>query len=379
MPPDPQRGDAPIRILHVCESIKGGVSTSVNTLIGQQRADDTVEAAAAVCPTEHRQYLPNLADEHAYQYAFPKRSRKTLRNLAACLRQAAADFRPDVVHLHASMPGAIGRLPGLLGRNRPAIVYCARGWSFLMDVPASKRRGYALIERLLSRRCEEIICISKNEVEEAAAIGIAREKMQHIYNGFPADPPPAEPIDIPDAVQAARNAGRRVFFFLGRYDPQKGLDILLQSFQSGDAPGLLLCAGGSVLGDHAMPFGPHAIDVGWVTPGQITTLLEHSDAMIVPSRWEGFGNVAAEAMRCSRAVFCSRVGGLQEVVEDGVTGRILDDFHPPHFANAVADLSDDDLRRMGQAGRERYLRLFTDDRLHRETIAVYRKAIAKRS
>jgi N-acetyl-alpha-D-glucosaminyl L-malate synthase BshA len=86
---------------------------------------------------------------------------------------------------------------------------------------------------------------------------------------------------------------------------------------------------------------------------QVVPLLSASDLLLMPSAQESFGLAALEAMACEVPVIASRVGGVPELVEDGVTG----------FLSAPEDLS-------GMASTA--VRLLTDDRLHRQVAAAAR-------
>ncbi len=118
-------------------------------------------------------------------------------------------------------------------------------------------------------------------------------------------------------------------------------------------------------------------DLGWSNHGQITSYLAACDALIVPSRWEGFGLVATEAMRAGKAVICSNRGGLKEVVEDGVTGIVLDELTSTRIAEVLGGLSAENLLKMGQAGKQRFRALFTADKMHKNTKQTYLNAVAQ--
>jgi glycosyltransferase involved in cell wall biosynthesis len=66
--------------------------------------------------------------------------------------------------------------------------------------------------------------------------------------------------------------------------------------------------------------------------------MRHVDVLVAPSRQEPFGTVLAEAMAVGTPVVATRVGGLAEVVEDGVTGRLVDPGRPDQLAAAVLEV-----------------------------------------
>lgn len=108
---------------------------------------------------------------------------------------------------------------------------------------------------------------------------------------------------------------------------------------------------------------------------QILPLLSIADLFLLPSEQESFGLSALEAMACEVPVVASRVGGLHEVVEDGVTGFL----HPPDDLDAMAAsgvrlLSDAPLhRRFAQAGRQVVVERFCADRVVPMYEAFYRR------
>ena len=79
--------------------------------------------------------------------------------------------------------------------------------------------------------------------------------------------------------------------------------------------------------------------------------MRHLDVLVAPSRQEPFGTVLAEAMAAGTPVVATRVGGLAEVVADGVTGRLVDARRPDELAAAVLEVLAD-RERMGAAARE---------------------------
>ncbi|HNP86954.1 MAG TPA: glycosyltransferase family 4 protein [Kouleothrix sp.] len=94
---------------------------------------------------------------------------------------------------------------------------------------------------------------------------------------------------------------------------------------------------------------------GRVTDEQLLTYLNGTDVFVLPSRTEGFGIVFIEAMACGKAVVAGAHGGSPEVVEDGVTGRLVPHGDQQALITALSDLLLDDARRsaMGNRGRMR--------------------------
>jgi glycosyltransferase involved in cell wall biosynthesis len=115
---------------------------------------------------------------------------------------------------------------------------------------------------------------------------------------------------------------------------------------------------------------------GWLPPAEIEAFYRSADVVVVPSRWEGFGLIAVEAMRAELPVIASRVGGLPEIVVDGETGVLIPPADKGALVRALRDLSDEKLAAMGRAGRQRFLRYFTLDRVHRQIAELYASAEA---
>ena len=116
--------------------------------------------------------------------------------------------------------------------------------------------------------------------------------------------------------------------------------------------------------------------LGWQSRAAVFDLYRQADLLLVPSRWEGFGLVAAEAMQAGCAVFASRVGGLQDIVVDGQTGRL---FQPDDVAGIVALIratSDAELAAYGKAGHDRYLARYTTERMSGKITALYQALLS---
>jgi D-inositol-3-phosphate glycosyltransferase len=152
-----------------------------------------------------------------------------------------------------------------------------------------------------------------------------------------------------------------VVLFVGRIQPLKGVDVLLEAFariENLHPEGTLLVVGGpsGANGQRellALRQRAGLLDVlrrvkfyGPLPHGLLADFYRAADLVVIPSRAESFGLVAAEAQACGTPVVAAKVGGLVYVVDDGVTGILVDGWDPADYAEVLDRLlSDDGLRK----------------------------------
>jgi len=108
-----------------------------------------------------------------------------------------------------------------------------------------------------------------------------------------------------------------------------------------------------------MPVQSYVRPVGWVSPSVLPKLYKDIDICVIPSIWhEPFGIGALEAMASGKPLIASRVGGLQDIVEDGVTGFLVEPRDVGELAEKLEILMNDSAlrERMGKAGREKAMK-----------------------
>ena len=117
---------------------------------------------------------------------------------------------------------------------------------------------------------------------------------------------------------------------------------------------------------------------GFLEPAELLKKYQESTVCVFPSRWEGFGLVAAEAMACGKPVVVSDTPGFREIVSDGVTGL----FAKSEDAQALAAsinmlLGDSQLRQtLGTAAREIAVTRFNSAAVGKSTLDIYRRVLA---
>jgi glycosyltransferase involved in cell wall biosynthesis len=233
---------------------------------------------------------------------------------------------------------------------------------------------------------DALTAITEDCRQHALRAGAPDERIRIVMNGADLRRfSPAPNGSVPDGV----SYGSRMIFACRQLFPRKGIRFLIEAAaQLRPAfPDLELVLAGDGFERPELErlarergIAERTTFLGWVPNADLPKYYRAAAVSVIPSLEEGFGIPAAEAMGCEVPVVASDAGGLPEVVEDGVTGRVVPRGDATALAGAIADLlRDPALRhRMGQAGRERALRLFDWDRSAEEFEAVY-GAIGARS
>lgn len=365
-----------MKILHVTQKLPGGPASYLGEVLQYQRS---LFGAGNVLINSCENEIDHLPDVPLSDFRMFRSSSRAPRPLYDFMKQALAVIRreqPDLVHLHSSFSGLL-RLPisRLPGNARPAVVYCPHGWSFNIATNRLRKRAYAMAERMLAPLGDATIVISKYEHESAIAYGLPDERLRVVRNGIAECPPPivTPAVDFdPDKIN---------LLFIGRLDRQKGFDVLREAMQHIiGQPIHLHMLGANIVDANGMGGGgqtpPNVTMHGWIPRREVFGFIEAADALVMPSRWEGFGLASIEAMRQSTPVIASRVDALPEVI--GATGMLVPPEQPLALAQVLASLERPMLARLGRKARERFVAKFTAERLNRELIEVYGEALALR-
>jgi glycosyltransferase involved in cell wall biosynthesis len=243
-----------------------------------------------------------------------------LLSFARAARLAARDA--DLVHAHW-LPSALIAL----STRKPYVVQL---WG--TDVELARRTPW--LARPLLRRARLAIVASEFLAGAARELGAREVRIV---------PPP---VEIPDEV--GEPADPPHVLFAGRLSPEKGILDFLEATEG--LPRVIV--GDGPLRDRV----PDAL--GFVPPREVGPYYERAAVVCVPSRREGYGLAAREAMAYGRPVVATRVGGLADAIEDGVTGVLVE---APELRLAIERLLGDvELRvRLGAAARERARELWS--------------------
>lgn len=340
----------------------------------------------------------SLGKAHAFcsgVYSFSSRN---------AIRRLLPKQRPDLVHIHNLFPlTSPAILPDCRRAGVPVVMtvhnyrlVCPNG----LHMPKTTRE---VCERCCGGR--EYWCILRNcEASLPKSIGyalrnwVARKKRFFLDNvtmymcltafqrgrliaeGFPAERMVVVP-NMAEYVDGSADAAARGEYvgYVGRVSPEKGVDTLVAAARR--LKGIPFRAAGSVARMPSLP--ATATDnlafVGHLQKAQLDSFHHGSRLLLVPSVcYEGFPSVIVEAMVRSKPIIASRIGGLPEIVDDGVTGLLFEPGNAEDLAEKIRYLWDrpDLCRQMGQAGREKVLRGYSPQRYYERLMGVYERAIA---
>lgn len=359
-----------MKILHVFETIPGGPATYFNEIVPSQIRDLGAENVRVIVPDAHIGFLKNTPPSSISTFVRRKRSTALPALARAILREVKA-FQPDIVHAHSTLAGAVSRMIGALPGKFPPVVYCPHGWVFDMQTLGSLRHPARWAERILSPLARSIVAISGYEYEQGLKAGIAAHRMIVIENGISSV--------MPAATHTQWDDTRTKVLFVGRLDHQKGVDVLLRAAAELSETAVFRVIGAHVTTKNNLTQNiPANVELlGWKSPEDIAGHLAVCDVVAMPSRWEGFGLVALEAMRSRKPVIASAVGGLQSVVSDGKTGILFPPGDHRALAAAIASHDSEGWAALGAAGYDRFMARYRSERTNDELMELYRRILNK--
>ncbi|MEN3309575.1 MAG: hypothetical protein V7603_5777 [Micromonosporaceae bacterium] len=255
-------------------------------------------------------------------------SLRDLARLATVRRLARA---ADVVHLHSSKAGAVGRL-ALLGTGRGRLrIFTPHGWSWY--VGGRLALVYRLFERAAARWVDVITAVSPEEVRDGQRVlGRRARSLVLIENGVDTS------AFHPSGATAAR-APEPLLVCVGRICEQKGQDHAVRVLAGmRDRRARLRLVGD---GSQQEPVALLARELGvadrveFVPHTDPAPHLRAADVVLLPSRWEGMSLLLLEAMACGAAIVCTRAGGSSALGDAGVC---VPNGDVPAMVVAVEDL-----------------------------------------
>jgi glycosyltransferase involved in cell wall biosynthesis len=200
--------------------------------------------------------------------------------------------------------------------------------------------------------------------------------------GVPAERVTVLPNPVPGARVVDREAARRrlgvdsqvLLAFAGRFGAQKSLDVALDAVAAAENVTLLLAGEGddeSELRRRAEPLGERARFLGPLTRDDVLELFAAADASVLSSAWENLPHAVLESLAVGTPVLATAVGGVPELVEDGVNGLLVPAGDRAAFGAAVARFATDaTLRERLRHGAAASVERFAPEHVYAELEAI---------
>jgi glycosyltransferase involved in cell wall biosynthesis len=293
------------KILHVAETVKGGISTVISSLVKAEF--DTY----CIIPYNQASCL-DARDVKIFGYSGGGRGLYLIYSMCFQTLFLVRKLKPDIVHLHSSFSLICAPFLKLFFRKLK-VVYQPHGVYYDPNVPRSalKLGLIRFVEKLLVLFVDQVISISEYEMSLLQDVH-SNTKLVLLKNS-------AAPSRIDFESQRVRNG----YLFVGRLDEQKGIDELLRFWAQMGPADVLNVVGDAVRSEFFYTVSSNVKFHGWVSSSQLDEFYSSAKAVVVPSRWEGFGLVVIEAYRNGTPVIASDRGALPELVKEGVTGYIF--------------------------------------------------------
>jgi glycosyltransferase involved in cell wall biosynthesis len=288
------------------------------------------------------------------------------------LRRILRRERVDVLHAHMFGSNVGGTVIGRLARV-PVIVAHEHTWSF------KGRPLRRFVDReVIGRGSSVFIAVSRDDQRKMIEIErVNPEKVLHVPNGI-APPPPPSGADV--RAELGIPAGAPVIGTVSVLRPQKALDVFIRASAEllRDDPDLrvLLAGDGPLKGEltelvHGLGVQDRLLMLGYRSDSP--DVMAALDVAVSSSAFEGSPLAVMEYMESARPIVATRVGGVPDLIEDGVHGLLVEPGDVTGLAAAIRRMLADPeaARRMGEAARERRRREFTVELMVRRLEALY--------
>jgi len=182
----------------------------------------------------------------------------------------------------------------------------------------------------------------------------------------------------PNFSEAAprREGSGDYFLYIGRITPEKGVATLVQLWDEIEHP--LMVVGDGPQREELAKVAPRNVEFRPTVPGdEVPALIQRSRALMVPSIWyEGAPRSIIEAYASGVPVIASRIGALPEVVQERVSGFLVDPYDLPGWRAALKEIASDEVtRRLGEGAYGIWKRLYSPDVARRELERRYAEAL----
>jgi glycosyltransferase involved in cell wall biosynthesis len=266
---------------------------------------------------------------------------------------------------------------GHLARARTGLTHICFARGFTQE--NAKVRAFQLMDRLLMRFANRVVAVSEAQARYLRSWGVPSKKLSVVYNSISSEAfSDIRPVDLHARLDLPGEA--IIAVAAGRFSREKGQRFLVRAITKAISQDerlhLVLFGEGADLPDIANWINAQGMSDHVHCPGYEHNLigcLKGADMLINPSRSEGLPNIVLEAMAVRLPVVATKVGGVPELIEDGVSGWLIDYGDEAGLSGAVTKLAQDpSLREKFARAAEGVIRnRFSFERQAEELIRIY--------
>lgn len=321
-------------------------------------------------------------------------SLRTMDDLGRCVNT----FNPDLIHVHNTFPLVSPSLFWAAARKGLPVVQTLHNFRLLCPQAMFLRNNQVCEDCLGTSPWRGVVrkCYRDSTAQSAVlvsmltlhrALGTYRHKVtryialnrfcrdKFVDGGLPRERISIKPnfVDSPVLIDTPRAGG----LFVGRLSQEKGTDVLLGALER--LPGKIIDVIGEGPERERMQMHARLRSLGVKARSEIMEHMQRASYLVVPSIWyETFGLVLVEAFACGLPVIATRLGAMQELIDDGRTGLLFDPGSSVDLARKMtwAERHPEEMRRMGRNAREEYLEKYTPQRNYEQLMAIYRQALS---
>ena len=352
------------KILYIVEAMGGGVFTYIVDLANELVNKYDMYIAYAVrkqTPKNYKDYFDKRI--HLIEVKNFRRAIDPMKDIAAFfeVKKIAAEIKPDIIHLHSSKAGAIGRMAF---NGKIPMFYTPHGYSFLMEnYKPMKRRMFKLIESVCAKRnCTTISC-SVGEHQESLKL---TKHATYVNNGINM----AELQEIIDKTEKVEHSF--TVYTLGRICYQKNPTLFNEIAES--LPDVkFVWIGDGELRDQLTS---ENIEItGWADRSTAIRYAVNADVFLLPSRWEVLPISLLESMYMKKACVVSNVIGNRDVIHNGENGFACTKVED--FVKAIEECQDENGKLTERAYQD-ILKMYNTKEMAEQYSKKYEMAINKR-
>jgi glycosyltransferase involved in cell wall biosynthesis len=309
----------------------------------------------------------------------------------------ASTFKPNLIHVHNTFPLISPSIFWAAEKNKIPVIQTLHNYRLICPQAMLLRNGQICEDCVggfawkgILRKCYHdsaaqtavvagsaglhgaLGTYSKKVTQFIATDDFCREKF--IEGGLPSEKIQVKPHFVPKPV--ITSSSRKGGIFVGRLSKEKGISVLSEALRIHETPLRVVGSGP----DETLLRNIRGVELlGFLPRKEIYSQLASASWLVAPSiSYETFGLSIVEAFACGTPAIVSRIGALKSLIEDGVTGLLVEPGNPRDLAEKIqwAQNHPTEMAKMGQAAHEKYLAKYTPEKNYARLKEIYASALS---